>query len=693
MNRTSTCRTNHLKNEKSPYLLQHAGNPVDWYPWCEEALLKAQTENKPIFISIGYSTCHWCHVMAHESFEDEQIAETLNQNYVSIKVDREERPDIDAGFMQACHMLNGHGGWPLNLFLTPTGHPFYALTYAPKHTQGQHPGFIDIIDKIAELWATQPDNLRHAGEQLSQAIEGMEKHQSEKSLSASILITAIESYRSLFDSKHAGFGQPPKFPQPHNPSLLLRLAQRFDNPECQWMALETLNNIEQGGITDQLGGGLHRYSVDERWLVPHFEKMLYDQALITDAYLDAWQSSGQKHYKQAAENILDYVLRELHHPEGGFYCGEDADSEGAEGTYYVWSSEELETLLSKKENDLFSEAYNVTSHGNFEGKNIFHRAQPLKQLAVKHHLSESELFSRLAKIKNGLLQIREQRPHPHLDDKILTGWNGLIIAALARAGFLLQRLDYLDAARKAVDFIMTNLFTNDGLKRRYRDGETAIDAFHEDYAYLIRGLIELSLAVSDVAYLNTALKLSKTCEQRFHDGNGGYFDAAQTFAAGMGRGRNKQDGAVPAASSVTAHNLLRLARLTGQRELEKQANTLLELHLNQADQHPTAFAFLLQALELSLSDQLTLVVIHKEGNLSPEWQALVRQFRPHMMTIIVTGGNDIGTVVPWADNKTSLNNQPTAWLCTGDSCLPPATNAHDLDQLLRRHAPLKTFNK
>lgn len=693
MTRTSIPRTNHLIDEKSPYLLQHAENPVDWYPWCEAALEKAQEENKPIFISIGYSTCHWCHVMAHESFEDELIAEKLNQNYVSIKVDREERPDIDASFMHACHIMNGHGGWPLNLFLTPTGQPFYALTYAPKHTQGRHPGFIDIIDKIAELWVTQPENLRHAGMQLSQAIEEMEINQSEKPLSTTILNTAVENYYNLFDQKHAGFGQPPKFPQPHNPSLLLRLAQRFDNPVCQWMALETLNSIEQGGITDQLGGGLHRYSVDERWLVPHFEKMLYDQALIADAYLDAWQCTGQKHYKQAAENVLDYVLRELHHPEGGFYCGQDADSEGEEGTYYLWTFNELNKHLSEEENALFSSVYNVTPHGNFEGQNIFYRSQPVQQLALQHHLSESELYSRLDKIKGRLLSIRKQRPHPHLDDKILTGWNGLMIAALARAGFLLQRYEYLDAARKAVEFIMINLLTDDGLKRRYRDGETAIEAFHEDYAYLIHGLIELFLAVSDIRYLNIALKFSNTCEERFQDGRGGYFDAAQTFAAGMGRGRNKQDGAVPAASSVTAHNLLRLARLTGQKKLENQANKLLELHLNKADEHPTAFAFLLQALDLSLSDQLTLVIVHKKDRLDPEWQDLVRQFRPHMMTLVINEEHDMGETIPWSDNKTSLKNQPTAWLCTGDSCLPPVTSAHALEQQLIHHAPLKTFNK
>lgn len=686
-------KLNSLKDEKSPYLLQHAENPVDWYPWCDEALKKAEEENKPIFVSIGYSTCHWCHVMAHESFEDEQIASKLNQHCISIKVDREERPDIDAGFMHACHMMNGHGGWPLNLFLTPTGLPFYAMTYVPKLAQGRSPGFTDIIDKVAELWASQREDLINAGKQLSQALEEFESTRTERELSQRILSNALDRYRSLFDTKHAGFGSPPKFPQPHNPALLLRLAQRFDNPECQWMAIETLNSIAQGGITDQLGGGLHRYSVDERWLVPHFEKMLYDQALISDAYLDAWQVTGQKHFRRAAEDVLDYVLRELQNPQGGFYCGEDADSEGAEGTYYLWSLNELDSVLSAKERDLFSTVYNMTAEGNFEGRNILYRTQSLKQLAEQNRLSEDELSAQLNQIRIKLLSNREQRPHPHLDDKILSGWNGLMIASLARAGLFFERDDYLNAARAAVDFINDTLFTDGTLKRRYRDGETAVEGFHEDYAYFIRGLTELFLAEPDRRYLETALKLSKICDAKFRGNDGEYFDAEQAFTPGMGRGRNRQDGAVPAAASVTAFNLLRLSRLTGQKALETQGNKLLELHLSQADSYPTAFAFLLQALDLSLSEQLTLVIVRSTKQLDAKWRSVLRRFRPQLLTLIVDETNEIGRLIPWCTDKTCLYNRTTAWLCTAKSCLPATTSAEELELLLQRHAPLKTFSR
>ena len=686
-----TRKFNHLQDEKSPYLLQHADNPVDWYPWGDEALGKAQTENKPIFISIGYSTCHWCHVMAHESFEDELVAAKLNQNYVAIKVDREERPDIDAGFMHACQLMNGHGGWPLNLFLTPMGKPFYALTYAPKHTRGQQPGFVEIIDKIAELWERQADQLIDAGQQLSQAILNLENHQSEEELGENILNKAANNYQALYDNDYAGFGQPPKFPQPHNPALLLRLAQRFGSPRFEEMALQTLNHIERGGITDQLGGGMHRYSVDRYWLTPHFEKMLYDQALISEAYLDAWQISGSGLYEDATKNVLDYVLRELQHPDGGFYCGEDADSEGAEGTYYLWTLDELDQFLAPEEKDFFTAIYKLTPQGNFEGKNILYRDAHLKHYASKQGYSEPEFRKKLKNVHLKLLLQRNQRLHPHLDDKILTGWNGLMIAAMARAGFLLQCPRYLSAAQQAVDFIRNKLTVEGRLKRRYRDGETTISAFHEDYAYLIRGLIELFLADGNRDNLIFALELAKDCDRLFSDKAGSYYDSSTNFIEGMGRGRNKQDGAVPAAASVTAHNLIRLARLTGQPKLEDQAQKLLKLHLTHADQHPTAFAFLLQALDLHLSASLSLVIVTNDDRITDDWLTVIRQFRPHMVTVVTREPQKLSSVVPFTVGKSSQKGQTTAWFCTGASCLDPVTQPTDLQTLLDAHAPLKTF--
>jgi uncharacterized protein len=684
---------NHLANEKSPYLLQHASNPVDWYPWGETALTKARNSNRPIFISIGYSTCHWCHVMAHESFEDIEVAEKLNKDFISIKVDREERPDIDTAFMQACQLLNKHGGWPLNLFLTPEGKPFYALTYAPKINQGNQPGFISIIEKVAEIWKENPENLIEGGDQLSEAIQGMEDHTTEQALNNQILEGAAESFRQSYDNKYAGFGSAPKFPQPHNSSLLLRLAQKFKDPELMQMALNTLNEIEQGGITDQLGGGIHRYSVDAHWLVPHFEKMLYDQALIAEAYLDAWQSTKDSRYKIAAESILDYVLRELQHPQGGFYCGEDADSEGVEGTYYLWSEDQLAEELDAHEIDLFKTVYNVTEKGNFENSNILHRKTSLDSIAGNQHLDPSTIKQQLALINDKLMLARDKRPHPHLDDKILTGWNGLIIAALARGSVLLRRPDYLSAANKTVSFIHTKLFKNGRLQRRFRQDETVIDAFHEDYAYLVHGLIELFLADFNVDILDLALKLSEQSAELFKDDQGGYYDSSTVFIEGMGRGRSKQDGAIPAAASVTARNLIRLARLTDREEYEKQARKILTLHLSQADKYPTAFAYLLMALELTLSESFSLVIVAGDQHMSEEWTDLTAQFRHSLQIIIVNEGDDLSGRLPFLKDKIALNGLTTAWFCTGSSCLPPANNPSELKKLLDDHMPLNTFSR
>lgn len=684
---------NHLFHEKSPYLLQHSSNPVAWYPWGEEALSEARNNNKPIFVSIGYSTCHWCHVMAHESFEDNEVAAKLNKDFISIKVDREERPDIDTAFMQACQLLNRSGGWPLNLFLTPEGKPFYALTYAPKQTQGQQPGFMAIIEKIAEIWHQSPENLIKSGNQLSQAIRDMEVHSQKEELDEKILETAAQSFLNSYDTEHAGFGSAPKFPQPHNPALLLRLAQKFDAPELKLMALNTLNAIEQGGITDQLGGGIHRYSVDAQWLVPHFEKMLYDQALVAEAYLDAWQATENGRYKVAAEQILDYVLRDLQHPQGGYYCGEDADSEGAEGIYYLWSQEQLSKILDPDEMSLFTTVYNVTTTGNFENRNILYRTASLDQIASDRQQDPASLNQQLELITAKLMHIREKRPHPHLDDKVLTSWNGLMIGALARGSVLLQRPDYLAAANKATTFIRTTLLKNGHLQRRYRDGETAIDAFHEDYAYLIHGLIELFQAEFNPDILNLALELTTRCTALFKDNQGGLYDSSSTFIEGMGRGRSKQDGALPAAASVTTRNLIRLARLTDNRELEDQARRILALHLAQADKYPTAFAYLLMALELSLAENLRLVIVTKGQQLSEQWEALRHEFRPALAIIIVNEGHDLSEQLPFLKGKKALNNQTTAWFCTGNSCLPPINQPAELQQLLNDHIPLKTLSK
>jgi len=674
---------NRLAEEKSPYLLQHAQNPVNWFPWGEEALNRAVQQQRPIFISIGYSTCHWCHVMAHESFEDPEVADKLNQHFIAIKVDREERPDLDASYMQACQLLSGQGGWPLNLFLTPEGKPFYALTYAPKHNRYGHPGFCEILDKITELWKEQRNNLLSAANQLTDAVRHLEASQQQIGLDTALLKQAAKNFQRTFDPLHAGFGQAPKFPQPHNASLLLRLGELFADDNLSLMALTTLRHIDQGGVTDQLGGGLHRYSVDQRWLVPHFEKMLYDQALIAGAYLDGWLQSDDETFRCAAESIFQYVLRKLQHPPGGFYCGEDADSEGKEGTCYLWSLAEITEILEPDQAELCIKCFNLTVEGNFEGKNIPHRRKSWSQLAEEHKLSTSALERQITTIKTKLMRVRNQRPQPHLDDKILTGWNGLMIGSLARGGYLLSRKTYLDAAYRASEMIRSELVRDGRLMRRFRDGETAIPAFHEDYAYLIWGLIELFLADFKPEILAMALSLEQQREALFADGGGGYFDTAEEFIDGLGRGRNKQDGATPAAASVTAENLIRLARLTAAPELEERAENLLSRHLLQAADYPTSHAFLLQGLYTLLRPQpLVMIIKPVKSDLDKDWQGFLKSCWPQPLAIITESPENYVELIPHLRGKSVLNGQVTAWLCTNQSCLPPLTAVKDLQQAL-----------
>ena len=641
----------------------------------------------PIFISIGYSTCHWCHVMAHESFENQQIADQLNKDFISIKVDREERPDIDTTFMQACQLMTGHGGWPLNLFLCPDGKPFYAFTYLPTKRAGNHPGLTEVIEKVAEIWHSQPNNLIDAGERLSTAIKEQEDTVSKIQPAEKTITDAITSYKESYDTLHGGFGPAPKFPQPHNTTFLLRAGLRTRNQSAIDMALETLKNISCGGITDQIGGGLHRYSVDQFWLVPHFEKMLYDQALIASAYLDAWQFSGDDYFKKAATEVLEYCLEDLQHRDGGFFCGEDADSEGAEGTFYLWTCSELAELLTGDELKVITAYYLVSPTGQFEGKNIFHRKTDLPTIAADLQLDHNQAETLLTQALKKLHKQRSKSPRPHLDDKILSGWNGLLISTLARAATAFGNDHFLKAALNAVEFICCNLFPQGKLLRRYRDNDSSIDAFHEDYAFFIYGLTDLFLATSQKKYLELSLTLQERCDQLFRSEDGGYYDSEKAFIDGVGRGRSKQDGAIPSAASVTAYNLIRLGRLTDNPDMENKAEELLQQQLSYAARYPAGFAFSLQALDLLLAEKSSLVVISstRQSRLPQPWHRVLNKFRPHVLTFTTAHPEWLEETVKLVAGKNAIDNRTTAWFCSGSSCHAPFTDPIELDNLLNRH--------
>jgi len=514
---------NHLINEKSPYLLQHAENPVDWYPWCDEAFERAKNENKPIFLSIGYSTCHWCHVMEKESFQDEEVAKILNENFISIKVDREERPDIDSVYMNICQAMTGHGGWPLTIIMTPDKKPFFAGTYIPKYSKYNRLGLIDLLQRIAQLWNENREKLLLLADQITDEIKQALTHiQPKETIDEQIFTQAYDQLESQFDPEYGGFGSAPKFPTPHNLMFLLRYWKTTGNIKALAMVEKTLNSMSLGGIYDHIGFGFHRYSTDRQWILPHFEKMLYDQALISIAYLEAYQATGNLRYKKLCDEILSYVLRNLTNPDGGFYSAEDADSEGEEGKFYLWEFEELRKLLNQDEFNFVCEKFNIQKDGNYfdelrkgrTGKNIFYLTQQLNE-------EENEKWQR---IRQKLFEHREKRIHPLKDDKILTDWNGLMIAAFAKAYSVLKIDEYLNVARKSADFILKNLYKDGKLLHRFRDGEAKIDGYLDDYSFFIWGLLELYEASFETRYLKTAIDLTETMIQLFWDGeNGGFY--------------------------------------------------------------------------------------------------------------------------------------------------------------------------
>jgi hypothetical protein len=691
-------RPNRLIKEKSPYLLQHAYNPVDWHAWNEETFEKARAENKPVFLSIGYSTCHWCHVMEKESFEDAEVAALMNEAFVSIKVDREERPDIDHVYMTVCQMMTGSGGWPLTIVMTPDKKPFFAATYIPKGSRFGRTGMMELLPRIREVWTSRQNDVLESAENMTKALQSMEKENPGELLDLSVLDKAYQELSERFDKTYGGFSGPPKFPTPHNFFFMLRYWRRTGRQEALEMVEKTLQEIRWGGIFDQIGLGFHRYSTDREWLVPHFEKMLYDQAMLALAYLETYQATGNTGYSDTAKEIFTYVLRDMRSPEGGFYSAEDADSEGVEGKFYVWTEQELREILPPDEADLFVRVFHVQRNGNFReeasgeslGTNILYTGKSFADIASEVRLPVKEIESKIDSARFRLFEARERRIHPHKDDKILTDWNGLMIAALARGAQVLGDKAYSDAAEGAVEFLLKKLRKPDGrLLHRFREGEAGVAAHLDDYAFLVWGLIETYEATFDARFLKTALELNKDMIRHFWDQQGGglYFtsDDAENLIV-----RNKEvyDGALPSGNAVAMLNLLRLGRFTGEADLEDRAFKLQRGFSQQVRQFPSGYTQFLSAVDFSLGSSHEVVISGALGA-KEMLNALRSRFSPNQVLVFRPAGQEsagIDAVVPFAKKYAPIDGKATAYVCSGHACKDPTTKVEKLLALLEESA-------
>ncbi len=685
-------RLNHLATETSPYLLQHARNPVNWYPWGKEALGRAKRENKPIFLSIGYSACHWCHVMERESFEDPETAKILNAHFVSIKVDREERPDLDEIYMTAVQAMTGRGGWPLTVFLTPDLQPFFGGTYFPPDDRFGMPSFKKVLQGVADAWRDQPDEIRQSAGRLTDMLRqsALAEISDGGQLDATILTGATEHLRHSFDPQWGGFGSAPKFP----PSaaighLLRRQLDEGEDGELLTMATRTLDHMARGGMFDQLGGGFHRYSVDAEWLVPHFEKMLYDNAILAKVYLEAWQATGNDLYRRTAVAILDYTLRDMTDADGGFHSAEDADSEGVEGKFYVWTSSEIDKILGKEDGPFLREFYGVTEPGNFEGHNILHMSQDPAAFAREKGISQDELFERLAPMRHRLLTVRGRRVRPSKDDKVLAAWNGMMISALARGYQVLDDPKYLAAARRAADFVLTDMVRDGVLLRSYRDGEAKLPGYLDDYAEMAAGLIDLYEADFDPRWLEAADRLTTGMIDRFHDQrSGGFFFTSAAHQDLLVRTKPFYDGAVPSGNSVAATVLLRLAKLLDNRDYYERAERLLGSMADEMLQTPRGYLDLIRATDFYLHPGHEIAIVGRRDD--PATRRLLAtvhgRFLPNRVLALLDPDMDdrkaLQARIPLLAGKTMLSGKATAYVCENFACQRPVDDTAALDAIL-----------
>ncbi|MDF2841411.1 MAG: hypothetical protein K0Q99_2183 [Clostridia bacterium] len=654
---------------------------VDWYPWGGEAFARAVAEDKPIFLSIGYSTCHWCHVMERESFEDESVARILNKNFIAIKVDREERPDVDHIYMSVCQALTGHGGWPLTIIMTPDRKPFYAGTYFPKTSRGGYPGIIEILDRINRTWKSEKSVLLESSESIMEHMNKEFEAADHGEVEEGTIDAAYTGFVKSFDKTHGGFGTAPKFPTPHNLMFLLRQYKQSGSANTLHIIEKTLESMYRGGIYDHIGFGFSRYSTDRKWLVPHFEKMLYDNALLAIAYLEVYQATRKQEYRKVAEQIFEYVLRDMTSPEGGFYSAEDADSEGVEGKFYVWTPKEIAEVLGDKEAKEFCKMYDITEQGNFEGNSIPN--------VIDNKMSFEELTQLpLDAMRQKLFQHREKRIHPYKDDKILTAWNGLMIAALAYGARVLGNESYKAAAEGALRFIQNKLMRADGrLMARYREGETAYVGYLDDYAFLVWGLIELYEASFDIKHLELAIQLNEDMIQFFGEvGKGGYFIYGSDSEQLIARPKEVYDGAMPSGNSVAALNLLRLGRLTGNTELEVEAEGVFGAFADRINSYSMGHTFLLTALMFARGKGSEIVIVgdQKDSTVQNFIDTINKNFMPYSV-VVVKDESDKGALiklVPYTEGQLRVDDRATAYVCENFACRAPITDLNKFSEIL-----------
>jgi uncharacterized protein YyaL (SSP411 family) len=690
---------NHLTDEKSPYLLQHANNPVDWYPWGEEAFEKANKEDKPIFLSIGYSTCHWCHVMEEESFEDTAVAYLMNDAFVCIKVDREERPDIDNIYMTVCQLLTGSGGWPLTIIMTPDKRPFFAGTYFPKESRFGKQGLMEMIPQIKNAWETQKDKILKSAGEIILLLEEYSGDAKGETLNESSLKRAYDQLTERYDEQYGGFGTAPKFPTPHNLLYLLRYWKRTGDNKALEMVEKTLTTMRRGGIYDHIGYGFHRYSTDFQWLLPHFEKMLYDQALIAMVYTEAYLATENDKYKKTTEEIFAYVIRDMTSPQGGFYTAEDGASEGEEGKFYLWSEVELRNILGVEDAETFVKIFNVETLGNFleqssgkrTGTNILYLKKSLEEISKDLKITVQELDKFVSSSREKLFTLRKKKVRPRKDDKILTDWNGLMISALSKGSQAFNESKYEEKARKAADFILNKMRTKEGrLLHRYRSGHAGLQANIDDYAFLIAGLLDLYETNFDVEYLKAALELNNQAIDYFWDSdNGGFYFTANDSEELLVRKKEFYDGAVPSGNSVAMLNLLRIGRITANSKFEDMASQLMNSFSKNIKSNPSQYTNLMNALDFGIGPSFEIIV---SGNSAADDTrkmliALRKEYVPNKVVILRPNEEkspEILNISEFTKDQLTIDNKATVYVCVNYACNFPTTDVNKMIELLNK---------